>query len=84
MDSHQFDYDRQEKPEDSMSGKQLMDILEHSLEMENEMMRTYLITAERLHADEELKERLQNFAEGNAKRTRQLLNEIEKLDKGES
>jgi hypothetical protein len=83
MDWHHSDYDRQENPGDSMSGKQLMDILEHSLEVENEMMRTYLITAERVHADEKLKERLQNFAEGNAKRTRQLLSEIEKLDKGE-
>lgn len=83
MDLHHSDYDRQEHPGDSMSGRQLMDILEHSLEMENEMMRTYLITAERLHTDEELKERLQNFAEGNAKRTRQLLSEIEKLDKSE-
>lgn len=83
MDLHQPDYDKQEHPGDSMSGRQLVDILEHSLEMENEMMRTYLITAERLHADEELKERLQNFAEGNAKRTRQLLSEIEKLDKSE-
>ncbi|MFS0779211.1 hypothetical protein ABC255_24845 [Neobacillus sp. 3P2-tot-E-2] len=54
----------------------LEEILEHSIEVEEELMRTYLITAERIHDDEELKERLENFAEGNAKRTKQLIDEL--------
>lgn len=54
----------------------LEEILEHSIEVEEELMRTYLITAERIHDDDELKERLENFAEGNAKRTKQLLDEL--------
>lgn len=53
----------------------LEEILEHSVEVEEELMRTYLITAERIH-DDELKERLENFAEGNAKRTKQLIDEL--------
>ncbi|MGG3562805.1 hypothetical protein ABES03_14515 [Neobacillus rhizosphaerae] len=51
-------------------------VLEHSIEVEEDLMRTYLITAERIHDDEELKERLENFAEGNAKRTKQLIDEL--------
>ncbi|MGG1676339.1 hypothetical protein ACIFOT_11400 [Neobacillus sp. NRS-1170] len=51
-------------------------VLEHSIEVEEDLMRTYLITAERVHDDDELKERLENFAEGNAKRTKQLLDEL--------
>lgn len=51
-------------------------VLKNSLEIEEDLMRTYLITAERVHDNKELKERLQNFAEGNAKRTKQLLDEI--------
>jgi rubrerythrin len=51
-------------------------ILENSIEMEEDLMRTYLITAERIHDDDELKERLENFAEGNAKRTKQLIDEL--------
>jgi rubrerythrin len=54
----------------------LEEILEHSVEVEEELMRTYLITAERIHDDDELKERLENFAEGNAKRTKQLNDEL--------
>jgi rubrerythrin len=54
----------------------LEEILEHSVEVEEELMRTYLITAERIHDDDELKERLENFAEGNAKRTKQLIDEL--------
>jgi hypothetical protein len=44
--------------------------------VEEDLMRTYLITAERIHDDDELKERLENFAEGNAKRTKQLMDEL--------
>lgn len=54
----------------------LKKILENSVEMEEELMRTYLITAERVHDDDELKERLENFAQGNAKRTKQLIDEL--------
>lgn len=54
----------------------LKDVLEDSIEMEENLMRTYLITAERIHDDDELKERLENFAEGNAKRTKQLIDEL--------
>ena len=52
------------------------EIIEHSIEVEEDLMRTYLITAERIHDDDELKERLENFAEGNAKRTKQLIDEL--------
>ncbi|WML44259.1 hypothetical protein [Neobacillus sp. PS3-40] len=54
----------------------LNEVLEHSIEMEEDLMRNYLITAERVHDDNELKERLENFAEGNAKRTKQLIDEL--------
>ncbi|SEM98478.1 hypothetical protein SAMN05192533_107231 [Mesobacillus persicus] len=53
-------------------------VLKNSLELEEDLMRTYLITAERVHENDELKERLQNFAEGNAKRSKQLLDELKK------
>lgn len=52
------------------------EVLKHSVEIEEDLMRTYLITAERIHDDAELKNRLENFAEGNAKRTKQLLDEL--------
>ncbi|MBU8918068.1 hypothetical protein [Neobacillus sp. 114] len=51
-------------------------VLKNSLEIEEDLMRTYLVTAERIHDDDELKERLENFAEGNAKRTKQLIDEL--------
>ena len=50
--------------------------LKNSIEIEEDLMRTYLITAERIHDDDGLKERLENFAQGNAKRTKQLLDEL--------
>jgi rubrerythrin len=56
--------------------EKLEKVLEHSIEVEEELMRTYLITAERIHDDAELKDRLENFAEGNAKRTKQLIDEL--------
>lgn len=56
--------------------EKLEEVLKHSIEIEEDLMRTYLITAERVHDDDELKERLENFAEGNAKRTKQLLDEL--------
>ncbi|WP_144552958.1 hypothetical protein [Bacillus sp. X1(2014)] len=54
----------------------LKDVLADAIETEEDLMRTYLITAERIHDDDELKERLENFAEGNAKRTKQLIDEL--------
>jgi rubrerythrin len=57
----------------------LEEILESSIEIEEDLMRTYLITAERIHDDDELKNRLENFAEGNAKRTKQLIDEVKEL-----
>lgn len=54
-------------------------ILKNSIEIEEDLMRTYLITAERIHNDDELKERLENFAEGNAKRTKQLIDELNEI-----
>jgi len=54
----------------------LEEILKTSIEIEEDLMRTYLITAERIHDDDELKGRLENFAEGNAKRTKQLIDEL--------
>lgn len=56
--------------------KNIEEILENSIEIEEDLMRTYLITAERIHDDDVLKERLENFAEGNAKRTKQLIDEL--------
>lgn len=53
-------------------------VIENTVEIEEDLMRTYLITAERVHDDPELKERLENFAEGNAKRTKQLIDELNK------
>ncbi|OLS36778.1 hypothetical protein [Bacillus sp. MRMR6] len=57
----------------------LEDVLKNSIEIEEDLMRTYLITAERIHDDDELKDRLENFAEGNAKRTKQLIDELNDL-----
>ncbi|MBT2727592.1 hypothetical protein J7E63_11670 [Bacillus sp. ISL-75] len=59
--------------------EKLKDVLEDSIETEENLMRTYLITAERIHDDDELKERLENFAEGNAKRTKQLIDELNEI-----
>jgi rubrerythrin len=56
--------------------KTIEEVIENSIEIEEDLMRTYLIAAERIHDDDELKERLENFAEGNAKRTKQLLDEL--------
>lgn len=62
---------------------ELKQVLQSALDMENELLRTYVITAERIHGNNELKERLQNFSEGNAKRTRQLIDEISMLEGSE-
>ena len=58
----------------------LEEVLKDSIETEEALMRTYLISAEtRVHEDDELKERLENFAQGNAKRTKQLIDELQEM-----
>jgi len=65
--------------EDSMTRKTLKQTLEETLELENQLLRTYAITAEAIHEDHELKTRLHNMAEGNAKRVNQIEYELDKL-----
>ncbi|MEH7237568.1 hypothetical protein [Bacillus sp. JJ1562] len=77
--NHEKDFDRDHDREDALTDDALKGILETAYSAESELMRRYLITSERISNDDELKERLANFAEGNAKRTKQLQNEIEKL-----
>lgn len=59
--------------------RSVVESLKRSVELEEEMMRSYLITAERIHKNEDLQTRLREFAEGNAKRSRQLLDELNNL-----
>jgi len=59
---------------------ELKNELQRTLAYETELLRTYTIMSERLHNQDQLRERLQNFAEGNAKRSRQLIDEIEQLN----
>ncbi|WP_078546422.1 hypothetical protein [Litchfieldia alkalitelluris] len=77
--NHELDFDRDHNHEDLLENEPLKDFLKKTCETETELMRTYMITAERIHDNEELKLRLRNFAEGNAKRSRQLLDEISRL-----
>jgi rubrerythrin len=77
---HNFDYDRDHDRENSLSSNSLKEVLKLSIEREEEMMRTYLITAERVHDDPELRVRLREFAEGNAKRSRQLIDELREME----
>lgn len=65
--------------EDSIDQKALKETLEESLELENRLLRTYAITAEAVQGDRELKVRLHNMAEGNAKRANQIEHELDKL-----
>jgi hypothetical protein len=76
---HSKDYDRDGAQDDVLNEQTLMKILEDSFQTETELMRTYIHTAERLHDNPMLKDRLQNFAEGNAKRTKQLQDELKSL-----
>ncbi|SET64336.1 hypothetical protein SAMN05216389_11843 [Oceanobacillus limi] len=77
--NHDQDYDRDFDREDHLSTDNLRHILQSSHDMEVKLMRKYLIASDRIHGNPELKERLQNFAEGNAKRTDQLLEELKNL-----
>lgn len=76
---HEKDYDRDGDRGDTLNGADLKNKLQDSLAKENEMMKDYLITAERVHSNDELKERLENFSEGNAKRSSQLEDELENM-----
>ena len=58
----------------------LKETLKDSIELEENLMRSYLITAERIHDDDQLKERLENFAQGNAKRSKQLIDELDEYN----
>ncbi|MFD1738399.1 hypothetical protein ACFSCX_17890 [Bacillus salitolerans] len=77
--NHNQDYDRDGAMDDVLNEKELMSVLKESFETENELMRTYIHTAERIHDNPVLKDRLRNFAEGNAKRTKQLQDELNSL-----
>jgi len=63
-----------------ISHEEIVTVLKQCLDSETELLKTYTIFAERIHEDEELQLRLRNFAEGNAKRTRQLADELDKYD----
>jgi rubrerythrin len=64
----------------ALEGAELIEVLQQSLDKENDLLRTYVMTAERIHDDADLKERMHNFAEGNAKRTKQLIDVIAGLE----
>jgi hypothetical protein len=76
--NRELDYDSEYESGDELSEESLEQVLQMSLQRENEMMRTYLITAERVHNNDELQNQLRNFAEGNAKRSRQLIDVLNK------
>ncbi|WP_426452164.1 hypothetical protein ACP26L_08935 [Paenibacillus sp. S-38] len=65
-----------EREDGPLDPEELKQVLTEALEQENELLRTYVIASERIEDNEELKVRLQNFAEGNAKRSRQLIEEL--------
>lgn len=58
----------------------LRSLLQQTMETETELLRTYTLASERIHDNRELRERLQNFAEGNAKRSKQLQDELTLLE----
>ncbi|HJV46915.1 MAG TPA: hypothetical protein VJ824_14450 [Bacillota bacterium] len=76
---HQQDYDRNHDRRDRITDRSLKDVLTESIDMEEELMRRYLIAAEKIHDNEELQIRLRNFSEGNAKRSAQLIDEMRDL-----
>ena len=74
--NHDLDFDRDGDREDTLTPEKVMHQLQNNLDKEEEMMRSYLMLAERIHDNDVLKNRLVNFAEGNAKRSRQLIDEL--------
>ncbi len=77
--NHELDYDKDHDREDALDNQFLKQFLQDSLSKEQDMMNKYLMTAERIHQNEELKKKLQNFSEGNAKRSKQLSDELEQM-----
>jgi len=77
--NHEKDYDSAHDREDALTKGELKERLTSSLQDEHELLKEYTVMAERVHDDQKLKERLQNFAEGNAKRARQLEDELDRL-----
>ncbi|MDQ0230032.1 hypothetical protein [Metabacillus malikii] len=77
--NHDVDYDRDHDREDALTREALLSELKETLNLETALLRKYIVVSEKLHNEKELKHRLTNFAEGNAKRTFQLENEINKL-----
>jgi len=74
------DYDRDNDREDRLDINDIGHILEDFEKNESEMMIRYTTTAERIHNNDNLRNRLLNFSEGNAKRAEQLKSEISDLD----
>ena len=78
--NHDLDYDRDGDREDQLTDSDVVSILKSSLKQEEELLKTYTILSERIHDNDVLKNRLANFAEGNAKRSRQLEDEIRQTE----
>ncbi|MBM7660142.1 tRNA isopentenyl-2-thiomethyl-A-37 hydroxylase MiaE [Bacillus mesophilus] len=78
---HNQDFDRDGSLDDAIDQEGLSKILQANLEKENDLMRTYIHLAERINDNEQLKDRLENFAQGNAKRTMQLQDELNNMKK---
>jgi tRNA isopentenyl-2-thiomethyl-A-37 hydroxylase MiaE len=76
---HNKDYDRNNDREDAYSNDLLKEVVGSALDVEKEMMQNYLVAADRIHGNEALKRRLREFAEGNAKRSSQLEEELNQL-----
>lgn len=81
--NNEVDYDRDNDREDFLDNSSLKQFLVESLTHEKELMKKYLITAERIHNNDELKNRLQNLSEGNAKRSKQLEDDLNGLQRVE-
>jgi hypothetical protein len=77
--NHSNDYDREKDKEDVFSNEMLFEVVESALNVEKEMMQSYLVAADRIHDNEVLKLRLREFAEGNAKRSTQLEDVLNQL-----
>lgn len=77
--NHETDYDRDRDREDALTTEKLKEVLMQTQAKENELMKMYLMAAERIHDNDELKARLENFSEGNAKRSQQLSDELKNI-----
>lgn len=79
--NHEKDYDRDNDREDILDNQAVRTFLEDSIRSERDLMENYLNTSERIHNNNELKERLQNLSEGNLKRLRQLEDDLRGLQR---